>query len=215
MRNNVFVFDLDDTLYQEIEFLKSAFREIAAYIDKCNSQLYSMMFSEYVSGNNVFNLLLSKYPSIAMDVLLSLYRNHIPNIQLNDGALELLDFINNEKHTKKAIITDGRSVTQRNKLDSLQIVDCFDCILISEEVGVTKLDPTSFEVIEEKYPNSEYYYIGDNLNKDFLFPNKFGWRTICLRDRGDNIHKQDFSKSECYLPNIVVDNLLDIIEIIK
>ena len=32
MRNKVFVFDLDDTLYKEIDFLRSAYREIAGII---------------------------------------------------------------------------------------------------------------------------------------------------------------------------------------
>ena len=33
--------------------------------------------------------------------------------------------------------------------------------------------------------------MGDNLKKDFLTPNRLGWQTVCLRDDGRNIHKQD------------------------
>ena len=33
MRNKVFVFDLDDTLYKEIDFLRSAYRETADWVE--------------------------------------------------------------------------------------------------------------------------------------------------------------------------------------
>jgi len=34
MKNKIFVFDLDDTLYKEIDFLYSAYREIARWVFK-------------------------------------------------------------------------------------------------------------------------------------------------------------------------------------
>ena len=33
MKNKIFIFDLDDTLYKEIDFLYSAYREIAGWIE--------------------------------------------------------------------------------------------------------------------------------------------------------------------------------------
>ena len=33
MKNKIFIFDLDDTLYKEIDFLYSANREIAGWIE--------------------------------------------------------------------------------------------------------------------------------------------------------------------------------------
>ena len=38
--------------------------------------------------------------------------------------------------------------------------------------------------------NANFYYIGDNVVKDFIAPNQLGWTTICLLDNGQNIHKQ-------------------------
>ena len=44
-KNTVIAFDLDDTLYNEIEYLKSAYRLIAKNLDSDNSiELYAFMF---------------------------------------------------------------------------------------------------------------------------------------------------------------------------
>ena len=44
--------------------------------------------------------------------------------------------------------------------------------------------------ILHKYQEGDFYYIGDNVIRDFVAPNQLGWTTICLRDDGRNIHKQ-------------------------
>ena len=62
-----------------------------------------------------------------------------------------------------------------------------------------------------KYPSKSYAYIGDNLNKDFITPKYLAWRTICLKDNGQNIHAQNFSMSEEYLPENTITNLSEII----
>ncbi len=53
--------------------------------------------------------------------------------------------------------------------------------------------------------------IGDIIAKDFISANTLGWRTICLKDDGRNIHRQDFGLAEEYLPQITVDNLNELL----
>jgi len=48
-----------------------------------------------------------------------------------------------------------------------------------------KLNTNTFFV----YPGKEFWFIGDNTSKDFIVPEKLGWRTICLANCGDNIHQ--------------------------
>ena len=116
MKNNYVVFDLDDTLYSEIDFLKSAYNYIATHIDPLNAgNLYSKMLSLYNDKQNVFKFLSEIYPEYNVGILLDLYRNHIPNINLKKGAVDLL----NQcvlKGCKLGLLTDGRSITQRNKI---------------------------------------------------------------------------------------------------
>ena len=49
MRKRVVVFDLDDTLYKEIDFLKSAYMEIASWIEESYGKIgvYEYMLSCY------------------------------------------------------------------------------------------------------------------------------------------------------------------------
>ena len=60
-------------------------------------------------------------------------------------------------------------------------------------------------------PKKCYTYIGDNIIKDFISPNALGWRTICLKDDGRNIHQQDFGLAEEYLPKITVGSLNELL----
>ena len=65
------------------------------------------------------------------------------------------------------------------------------------------------------FPNSKvFYYVGDNTKKDFVTPNKLGWKTICLKDQGKNIHKQNLRLGNKYLPMSMVDEFQEIIKIV-
>ena len=35
-----------------------------------------------------------------------------------------------------------------------------------------------FLEVEAMFPDKSYIYIGDNINKDFITPNKLGWDTF-------------------------------------
>ena len=66
---------------------------------------------------------------------------------------------------------------------------------------------------QDKYADAEFVYIGDNLRKDFITPNKLGWKTICLLDDGRNIHRQDSSCPEEYLPNVKIHTLKELLSL--
>ena len=209
MKAKYIIFDLDDTLMYEIDFLKSAFKEIADFIDKKNQEeLFKLMLIKYHEGENVFDFLINNYTNFSKEQLLQMYRNHFPNISLNEGTDDLLKKIKSKGY-KLGLITDGRSVTQRNKLKALKIEDLFDKIIVSEEFGSTKPDERNFKIFLEN-DIEEYYYIADNTKKDFVTPNKLGWTSICLLDQGSNIHPQNFDIEEGYLPKIKINSLSEL-----
>ena len=199
--HSVVVFDLDDTLYNEIDFLKSAYRHISKHLETKNwKPLYSVMLLIYRSEGNVFKFLVKKY-NIDLKVLIEMYRNHIPDIYLFDGVLEVINSIKSNKG-KLGIITDGRVKTQSAKLKALGIENLFDKVVISEALGTEKPNEANYKTIETSLAGSEYYYIADNLIKDFVTPNSLGWETIGLIDNGLNIHgnaHQHYSKAN--MPN--------------
>jgi putative hydrolase of the HAD superfamily len=213
MKTKYIIFDLDDTLMYEIDYLKSAYKEIAFTVCKKNANvLFDDMFSRYKKGKNVFEYLTCKYPDYSKNEFLDIYRNHIPNIVLNDDIREILLKIKSVGY-KLGLITDGRAVTQRNKLKTLGIDNLFDKIVISEEFGSSKPDERNFRVFlcDEI---DHYFYVADNTEKDFIAPNRLGWTSICLLDNGNNIHSQNFDVDEEYLPKIKVINLKEINDII-
>ncbi|MRH99151.1 HAD-IA family hydrolase [Kriegella sp. EG-1] len=185
--NTVIVFDLDDTLYNEIDYLKSAYSEIAKKLDSDNwRELYVSMFSLYRNKENVFNFLEENY-EVSKNQLINWYRNHYPSIKLFPGILNFINAIK-QNNGKIGIITDGRESTQKSKIDALGIASFIDVIVISEVIGTEKPSQQNFIYIEKAFPNCKYYYIADNLKKDFVSPNKLGWHSIGLIDAGLNIH---------------------------
>ncbi len=208
--NTVIVFDLDDTLYNEIDYLKSAYRFIAKDIDPSGwKRLYSRMFSLYRSDLNVFNYLSETY-RIEIKSLINIYRNHYPDIKLFDGVLDILSAIK-ANNGKLAIITDGRVKTQSAKLKALGIDSIFDKIIISEAIGTEKPEEANYKAIENSITGSDYYYIADNLKKDFVTPNRMGWKTIGLIDCGLNIHSNSHLNVENeYYPQYFIESYKDI-----
>lgn len=214
----VVIFDLDDTLYKEIDYLKSAYSEIASFlICEFNiSDPLDFMLQIYNEGKNVFEELNIHYNLfLPLDRYLKMYRNHIPKILLEDVVTNTLIYLQNQD-CFLGIITDGRKITQRNKLVSLELIGYFNenLIVISEEFGTTKPNIDNYLYFQKTFPNAEYFYIGDNPLKDFISPNFLGWKTICLLDNGLNIHKQDFNLPDEYLPKYYVKSLKEIIDII-
>lgn len=209
------VFDLDDTLYKEIDFLKSGYRYILTKTAITDKQvIYNEMLSKYHNGENAFEYIQSLYPNYSIEQLLKWYRNHIPDISISASTLECLDYL------KKAgvilgLITDGRSITQRNKIKALGLYQYVNdkYIVISGEFGTPKPTEANYSYFIKLHPDYNFIYVGDNPQKDFITPNTLGWLTVGLRNNGHNIHKQSYIAPE-YEPKIWIDNLSEIKELI-
>ena len=193
----VAAFDLDDTLYKEVDYLKSAFREIASKMSAsacCSSQaIYDCLWSVWKGKGDPFAELISKFElDVSKDDLLRIYREHIPEISLAPKTLKLFEELK-QRNVVICLISDGRSLTQRNKIRALGLDKYIkhSNIIISEEVGCDKKSSQPFELIDAMYPHAVKYYVGDNPQKDFYWPHQLGWTTICLKDDGQNIHPQD------------------------
>ena len=211
-KNNVIIFDLDDTLYKEIDYLKSAYREIAAVIGHLNA--YDFMLNSYFAGENAFEKVVEKYKlPLSIKQLLDIYRKHKPDLALNDDTITTLNKLEDDG-TKLCLLTDGRSITQRNKIESLGLRHWFDAdnILISEEFGKGKPSLECYKYFMDRNQNSHFIAVGDNTSKDFITPNNIGWTTFCLIDDGSNIHKQDFNLDKEYLPKYKINNIKQIIQ---
>lgn len=186
-KNTILVFDLDDTLYNELEYLKSAYIYIAKKLEPLDwKPLFVSMFSKYRCNLDVFSELSNRY-NIEKTELITYYREHFPNIKPFPGVVELFTSIKRNKGII-GIITDGRAKTQRNKIEALGLTPYIDHCVISEEVGTEKPCEENYRIMERKFGPGNYYYLADNLKKDFITPNALGWNTMGILDNGLNIH---------------------------
>lgn len=208
--SSVIAFDLDDTLFKEIDYLRSAFRAIARNLEPDQwGGLYQEMLHRYEDQKEVFGELVSSHGAVKND-LLEQYRKHIPNIKPEKNTIRLMEEIK-LKGGKVGIITDGRRITQNNKIDQLGIRKFLDFLIISEETGYDKHADHNFKLLQEKFPTAEFTYIADNPRKDFYHPNKLGWNTIGILDNGSNIHKQETNElNPEFEPKFWVNELKDL-----
>lgn len=223
----VVCFDLDDTLYKEIDYLKSAFQEVAHYAAECCgkasdpvsilvAKAYNEMLDAYLSGGNAFERL-NGFLGLNVPIAdyLTIYREHKPSISLDEDAVKTLDWLK-EKGVIIGLITDGRVKSQLAKIEALGLYRWIkpENIVISESFGSSKPALENYKYYEDKYGNGLYYYIGDNTEKDFGAPNTLGWKTICLKRNSDNIHKQDFSIEKAKMPKHIIGSISDCIKLI-
>lgn len=210
----VVCFDLDDTLYKELDYLHEGYRVIARKLwgDDWN-QWYLQMFDWYLDGQNVFARLCEIRNDVTIGSLLNIYRYEVNKLVLPITVHLLLGELK-AGGIKLGIISDGRKVTQMNKIKALGLDRYFDedMIVISESFGSEKPCEANYRYFMNKFPDcSDFTYVGDNPQKDFLAPNSLGWNTICLLDDGQNIHKQDFSLPKEYLPKVRINSLYEIV----
>jgi len=226
MHKKVVVFDLDDTLYKEIDFLKSGYRKVAELVAKqygCDARaIYDQLLKWYYNGENAFVCLNEKYGfNNPIEEYLDVYRYHHPTLTLSEETKDTLSKLK-EKGVVLGIITDGREITQKQKIEALGLEQWIpmDQVMINEDKKYFKPNHWGYDRMllkcYEKYPDNDFtfYYVGDNTEKDFIVPNELGWISICLLDYGNNIHKQDFDIKKDYLPKYKIkdpDNIWDIV----
>lgn len=184
----VIVFDLDDTLYPEIEYVKSGFRAVAGYLHSHYSlprnEVYEEMLKvlEAEGRGAVFNKVLEKHnlkTKHRITQCLSAYRLHIPEISLPDTTVNCL---NRLKNIPKYIVTDGNKVVQYNKVKALGVESYMNQVFITHRYGVkhAKPSPYCFSLIQKKEvcQSENILYIGDNPKKDFVGIKPFGYKTV-------------------------------------
>lgn len=206
----VVVFDLDDTLYLEKDYQASGFKSVMDLL--CS--LYPVRRQELEKiadkGGDVIGGFVNEvgYPLIK-ESLLWHYRLHSPNIMLSDDVKKLLNLLES-KGIHIAILTDGRSIAQRQKLLALGL-DKYHVYISDEFDGSAKPDPMRFKVIEKNLPANKYVYVGDNVDKDFVAPNKLGWLSIGLMPKPSFIHYgNELSLSAINQPDFWIDNLSEL-----
>jgi putative hydrolase of the HAD superfamily len=195
----IVVFDLDDTLFPERDFVKSGFIAVnellnTKYTIKGFFEVAWHLFTKGQRGQ-IFNLALEtlgiKYDQSMIQEFVEIYRNHKPHIYLYKDAELAINRLQGYKHL--GIITDGYLATQQNKIQSLNIQQKINTIIYTDLYGRNNWKPSPLaylKIMEMSGCNrNECVYIGDNPNKDFVTAKKLGWLTVkIIRDHGEYSH---------------------------
>lgn len=182
------IFDMDDTLYGEKEYVRSGYEKIAQVIPQVEH-----------AGEKLWKLFEEKKPAIdellkqegleseeVKKACLRTYRYQEPDIHLYPGVEKMMKDLKAQGYLL-GIITDGRPEGQRAKIKALGLEELVDQIIVTDEFGgaeYRKPNPIAFETMHEKLgvPYEQMCYVGDNINKDFIAPQKLGMRSIWFKN---------------------------------
>lgn len=179
------IFDLDDTLYSEKEYVRSGFRAVADYLG--NPEYAQTLWNFFAAKTPAIDALLKEIGRESdRDAVLSAYRQHKPHIQPYEGVRELLSRFRRQG-LKIGIITDGRPEGQRNKLEALGLSLLVDDIVITDELGgeqFRKPCDIAFRILQTRWrlPAETIVYVGDNPAKDFQAPRQLGMKCVYFKN---------------------------------
>lgn len=215
------IFDLDDTLYSEKDYVKSGYKAVAELLKEdyiiTDVTITEKLWTYFLEGKSAIDELLNELGQMdKKQACLDIYRNHTPDIKLYDGARELIEALKN-KGIKVGIITDGRVNGQKNKLDALGLTGLVNDIIITDELGgeqFRKPNDIAFRIMQCRWrlPFEELAYIGDNMIKDFQAPRQLGMKSIYFQNEDGLYYNGTCSDLEC---DMRISNLKELYEVFK
>lgn len=187
------IFDLDDTLYSERQYVKSGFQKIGEFLGRADAA--EKLWQYFLEGALPINRYLDEIScQEKLEECIDIYRKQKPQIALYDGVPELLLELK-DLGLKIGIITDGRVEGQQNKIAALGLDDIADDIIITDELGgiqFRKPNDIAFRIMQcrWKMPFEQMVYVGDNLGKDFQAPVQLGMKCLYFRNL-DGLYKTE------------------------
>jgi len=197
MRPDVAVFDLDDTLYPELAYARSGLRAAGQHLSaEWNvPDAAEEMIALLESGcrHTIFDEFLPRHdlaPTLVPE-LVAVYRAHVPTISLDDSTRRVLAVLK-DAGMLVAVLTDGPSQVQQNKVDALGLEALVDTVVLTDAGNgrdTWKPSPWGYQTLEQRFGAANYVYVGDNVEKDFVTARALGWHTIELR-REDRMYSR-------------------------
>lgn len=223
-RTRAVIFDLDDTLYPEMEHVVGAFKPVSRYLErqfKGQKHFFDMMVEVFRAGRSkkVFNAVLEEmglpHDQQLIATLVSIYRAHQPIIRPFPGARETMRAL--RTRFRVGLLTDGHLETQRKKVRALGIAQYFDRIIYTDEHGKDWWKPSrlGFEEMQRSFglSGAQCAYIADNPLKDFYAPNTMGWLTIRVRSK-DGLYAR-LEASGDYKARSQIDQIASVLRILE
>ncbi len=93
------------------------------------------------------------------------------------------------KYYRLGVASNGAGEVQRAKLQRTGLLDLFDFVVISAEVGLAKPDPAFYQEVQRVagVPAPEILVVGDNVGRDLLPAVATGMRAVWIRREQDAV----------------------------
>ncbi|MBI2513182.1 MAG: HAD family hydrolase [Opitutae bacterium] len=207
------VFDLDDTLYPERDYVLSGFAAVDAWLmeQKGIEGFGARAVAAFERGvrGRIFDEVWAELGEQAVPVshLVEVYRKHTPQLRLPEPARELLDWC--RCRYRLALVSDGYLAVQERKVAALGLTQWIECIVLSDQWGRDAWKPSErpFREVMARLPGEpeSFLYLADNPRKDFVAPKRLGWRTVRFRrPRGEhaNYEASPLEAAECEIADL-------------
>lgn len=138
-------------------------------------------------------------------------------IRQDDGhrfphAKEVLTQLKNQ--FKLALISNVLPTTSAERIHELlmeaELIDFFDVVLVSSEVGISKPEPRIFEIVLEELnvEPEEAVMVGNTISTDIFGGNRIGMKTVLLQP------EQEYQRSEWETPDYIIHSLNELLNIL-
>lgn len=204
--------DLDNTLYDEHEFVMSGFKAVAQAMaqkfeldEKAVYLSLSKLFLKQ-GRKQVFTQALGDlgiYDDEITSEMVEVYRSHLPRIRVFRDAHAVLPKIKQE--CRLGLITDGLRRVQENKIQALKVSGYFDVITYADDYGGKHSSKPFLMTLEQlQVKADESVYVDDNPQKGFAVAKELGIRTVRIL-RGE--HKSLRVDDERCKPDLEISDL--------
>ncbi len=210
MSTKAVIFDLDDTLISEMDYVRSGYRAVAEALSGEEEVLHGVSLSGRFTAEELYKKFLELAEEDTKQVfnrfllyvgiedsrenvmaLVNIYREHKPVISYLRDVPETLKGLR-QKGFRLGILSDGYAVTQRNKVEALHAEDDFDVVILTDEIGkeAWKPSPEGFKKAADilGVPLNGLMYVGDNPEKDFYINRTCGIPTARIT-REDGVYR--------------------------
>ncbi len=187
------LFDLDDTLFDQRDWLDGAWEAVACRAAECcradASGLAEVLRTVAADGGSAQGGIIDRAVAacrldVAIPPLVEAFRSHRPDRLepypgVRDGLARLAAIM------PIGIVTDGDCGIQQGKLTALDLGDCLSAVVLSDSLGRSrrKPDPAPFRAALDALgaDPAEVVFVGDNPRKDVAGAAALGMTTIRVR----------------------------------
>ena len=208
MKCKAVIFDMDDTLFLEEDYVLSGFREVCFFLNSNfgidANESYDFLKNRFIKHgrNKIFNNLLNKYDEALkgfdinnlIEQLVDVYRKHEPDIELNPIVKNVLVNIR-LRNIKIVIATDGLAIMQENKYLALGLDKLVDNIVYCWSHDAAKPSKKCFKIAAKMIgiDIKDCMIVGDHPDHDIVPARMLGVKTYRVRTGRFSNLKDDYN----------------------